>query len=214
MMLKEEQQTALPAQIKSSLVRIDKLVTRITRLITEMLDLSRIEAERLDLENAEININDLVNEPIEDIMQSNTTHPIEILADFNCTVYGDKNRLEQVIINLVTNAIKYSSEASKIEINIYEAQNNQVAVSVKDYGIGIDKKDQEKIFERFYRVEGAVEQTYTGFGIGLFIVKAIIERHNGSISIQSEKGKGATFTFLLPVYKIINHSAEKDKNKR
>ena len=206
MMLKGEQETALPAQIKSSLLRIEKLVTRITRLITEMLDLSRIEAERLDLQNEEININTLVNEAVEDIRHSNTSHSIQILTDFNCTVYGDKNRLEQVIINLVTNAIKYSSEEYKIEIKIYKEQNNQVAVSIKDKGIGIDKKDHEKIFERFYRVEGAIEQTYTGFGIGLFIVKAIIERHSGSILVESEKGKGATFTFLLPVYKIINHT--------
>ena len=209
MMLKGEQETALPAQIKSSLLRIEKLVTRITRLITEMLDLSRIEAERLDLQNEEININTLVNEAVEDIRHSNTSHSIQILTDFNCTVYGDKNRLEQVIINLVTNAIKYSSEEYKIEIKIYKEQNNQVAVSIKDNGIGIDKKDHEKIFERFYRVEGAIEQTYTGFGIGLFIVKAIIERHSGSILVESEKGKGATFTFLLPVYKIINHTTAK-----
>jgi signal transduction histidine kinase len=72
-------------------------------------------------------------------------------------------------------------------------------VSVKDQGIGIDKKEHQKIFERFYRAEGKIEKTFSGFGIGLFIAKAIIERHNGFITIESEKGKGSVFTFTLPV---------------
>jgi len=74
-----------------------------------------------------------------------------------------------------------------------------IPVSIRDYGIGIDKKEHKNIFERFYRVEGKVEKTYAGFGIGLFIANEIIERHNSSIMIESEKGKGSVFSFSLDV---------------
>jgi two-component system CheB/CheR fusion protein len=84
-----------------------------------------------------------------------------------------------------------------VEVWIRQSEKNRVSVSVKDFGIGIDKKDHEKIFERFYRAGGKEEQTFPGFGIGLFIAKEIIERHGGSISLTSEKGKGSVFTFTL-----------------
>jgi signal transduction histidine kinase len=96
-------------------------------------------------------------------------------------------------------AIKYSPSSDKIDVTIHRPRKNNVSVSVKDYGIGVDKENQDKIFERFYRAEGESEQTYPGFGIGLFIAKEIIQRHNGSISLTSEKGKGSVFTFTLPV---------------
>ena len=199
MMMEEEQEMQYPLQIKNSLARIDKLVLRLTRLITEMLDLNRIEAGRLELQNGLFNLNELVMEAVEDIRYTNPKHPITIHHDFGCTIYGDRGRIEQVIINLLANAIKYSANNSKIEIRIYAVEKNQVAVSVKDYGIGIDKKEHQNIFERFYRVEGKVEQTYPGFGIGLFIANEIIERHSSTITIESEKGKGSIFTFILPV---------------
>ncbi len=199
MMLDGEKNIQLPPQLSPSLLRIDKLLTKLTRLITEMLDLSRIEAERLELQTEIININTLVEEAIEDIRHSHTHHLIEISHEFICGVPGDKNRLEQVIINLVTNAIKYSADGNKIQVKIHRQCDNQVAVSVQDYGIGIEKKDQEKIFERFYRVEGKTQQAPAGFGIGLFLVKTIVERHGGALYVESEIGQGATFTFQLPV---------------
>jgi signal transduction histidine kinase len=94
-------------------------------------------------------------------------------------------------------------DADNIEVNV--AGNKQWAIiKVRDYGIGIDKKDQSRIFERFYRVEGKSEQTYPGFGIGLFIAAEIIQRHNGAISVESEKGKGAVFTITLPLKNKID----------
>jgi signal transduction histidine kinase len=103
------------------------------------------------------------------------------------------------MLNLLTNAVKYSPKTNSIEVNIYKPSQNIISISIKDQGIGIDKKDHEKIFERFYRVEGKTEQTYPGFGIGLFIASEIINRHNGTISVESEKSKGSTFTFTLPI---------------
>ena len=197
-----------PLQVKKSLTRIDSQVIKLTRLIAEMLDLSRIEADRLELQKELFSINDLVTETIEDIRYTNSKHTIEIYQDTDYTVNGDKGRIEQVIINLVANAIKYSAENTTIEVRIKPAcmtgpdggvNKNLVAVSVKDYGIGIDTTEHQKIFERFYRVEGKSEQTYPGFGIGLFIANEIIERHKGFITIESKKGKGSVFTFTLPL---------------
>jgi signal transduction histidine kinase len=99
----------------------------------------------------------------------------------------------------LTNAIKYSPKTHSIEVDVQQPSQNIISISVRDQGIGIDKKDHEKIFERFYRVEGKTEQTYPGFGIGLFIASEIINRHNGTISVESEKSKGSTFTFTLPI---------------
>jgi signal transduction histidine kinase len=97
----------------------------------------------------------------------------------------------------LTNAIKYSPDSDSIEVFV-ENNHESTIIKVKDYGIGIDKKDYNRIFERFYRAEGKSEQTFPGFGIGLFIACEIVQRHNGSITVQSEKGKGSVFTVSIP----------------
>ncbi len=198
-MLKEEHEAALaPLPIKSSLIRVDKLVSRLNRLIDEMLDMSRLESGRLELNKSLFNPNELLTDVIKDIQFTHREQVIHLAHEFNCTINGDKDRIEQVIINLVNNAMKYSENGESIDIRIYEAPNKHIAISVKDQGIGIDKKEQQKIFERFYRVGGTSEHTYPGFGIGLFIANEIVKRHNGFITIKSEKGKGSIFTFTIP----------------
>ncbi len=108
----------------------------------------------------------------------------------------------------MANAIKYSPKQSQIEIHIQKAEDHRVAVRVKDSGIGIEQKEHQKIFERFYRVDGKSEQTFPGFGIGLFIANEIVQRrHDGLIKIESAKGEGSAFTFILPM------STEKLNNK-
>ena len=209
-MLQDEQEALLASlPVKTFLVRIDKLVLRLSKLITELLDLSRIEAGRLELKNELFNLNDLMNDAVEDIRFTNPKHGIKIYQDFNCTINGDRGRIEQAAINVITNAIKYSVNNDSIILRIYKADNNYVAVSVQDFGIGIDKKDHEKIFERFYRVGGKSEETYPGFGIGLFIVKEILSQHHGFITVESEKGKGTVFTFTLPF--VTQNKAEEIK---
>jgi PAS domain S-box-containing protein len=195
----EEEKTISPLLIKSSLISIDKQVTRLTRLMSELLDLSKIETGMLVLHKEMFNLNELVIETVQDILYTNSKHSINVFHDFACHVFGDKDRIGQVLINFLTNAIKYSPNSDKVEVWIRQLKEDHVSVSVKDHGIGIDKKYHEKIFERFYRAEGKEEQTYPGFGIGLFIAKEIIQRHDGSIRLVSEKGKGSVFTFNLPV---------------
>ncbi len=185
--------------LKPSLLRIDSQIVRLSKLINELLDVSRIQESKLEFNIEHFNLNELVNDTIQDIRYSNSGYVININQDNEFYVNADKDRIGQVLINFIANAIKYSPGKNVVDIFISETDDKQVAVSVKDYGIGIDKKDQKKIFDRFYRVDGNNEKTYQGFGIGLFIVNDIILRHNGSIQVESEKGIGSVFTFKLPL---------------
>ncbi|HEY2720917.1 MAG TPA: ATP-binding protein [Chitinophagaceae bacterium] len=184
--------------IWNSLTTIDRQIIKLNRLMSELLDLSRIDSDRLELSMQNFELDDLVEETIKDVQQT-TKHSIIIKDHSRCIIFGDKDRIAQVLLNMLTNAIKYSPKNNSIEVSIYQPFQDSVAVSVTDHGIGIDKKDQERIFERFYRVEGKSELTYPGFGIGLFIASEIIHRHHGNIFVESEKNKGSTFTFTLPI---------------
>jgi len=185
--------------IKPYLNRIESQVERLIRLLTEMLDMSKIEQNELELKNERFNLNDHVEEVIEDITYSHKDIQIELNHEFNCEVVADRNRIGQVIINLVTNAVKYSPNTKHIQIRIYEYKAKFVGITIKDFGIGIAPKEQNKIFKRFYRVSGNKDDTYDGFGIGLYLSKEIIKRHHGKIYVNSEIGKGSEFTFVLPL---------------
>lgn len=186
------------AIVKSSLETIAKQVTKLTRLVSELLDLSKIETGKLELHCDEFNLEELVEETVRDIRYTTSKHALIVESRFEGKIYGDKDRLSQVLTNVLNNAIKYSPASDRVEIFI-EGNEDSAIISIKDYGIGIDKKDHRKIFERFYRVEGKTEQTYPGFGIGLFITGEIVSRHKGTISVQSEKGKGSVFIIQLPI---------------
>jgi PAS domain S-box-containing protein len=190
-----------PLLVRSSLISVDKQITRLTRLISELLDLTKIETGTLELKKEKFSLNELAIETVEDILYTNTKHQINLYHDFQSYVFADKDRIGQVMINFLTNAIKYSPDNNKIEVYIRQVTNGQVAFTVKDHGIGIDKEEQGKIFERFYRAKGKEEQTYPGFGIGLFIANEFVQKHGGQVSVESEKGKGSVFTFTLPIFK-------------
>ncbi len=195
----EEGMKAKSLPLKPSLQRIDHQINRLTRVISEMLDLSRIEENKMELQKQVFWINELVDETVQDIRYTNTQHQIEVIHEFKCKIFADKDRIGQVLINFITNAIKYSPESKDIMIRIQKHKNNQVSVGVKDQGIGIDKKNHKNIFKRFYRIGGKSEETYSGFGIGLYLAREIVERHNGSITVKSKKGKGSDFCFILSV---------------
>lgn len=197
---KEKGEKPLPSLlVRSSLISVDKQIARLTRLISELLDLTKIETGTLELKKEKFSLNELAIETIEDILYTNTKHRINLFHDFHGHVFADKDRIGQVMINFLTNAIKYSPNSEKIDVTIRRTPNNEIAFSVKDYGIGIDKEEQKKIFERFYRAQGKDEQTYPGFGIGLFIANEFVHKHGGRLTVESEKGKGSEFTFTLPI---------------
>ena len=198
LVIENEKQIKYPEPLTNSLQRINNLVDRLTRLISEMLDLSRLDSGRMEFHEENFCLFTLIKEVVTDIQNTNPKHAIKIMEGYPCKINADKNQLEQLMVNLLSNAIKYSKDGSEILVTMKPEADNKVLVSIADEGIGIAGKDQEKIFERFYRVSGKNERTYPGFGIGLFICKEIVERHGGTISLQSTLHKGSVFTFTLP----------------
>ncbi len=185
-------------KIARGLERVDRLVVQLTSLISDMLDLTRIETGRLDLNKKPVDLNALVAEVVGDFQMTSPDRDITIDQTTELIAEIDRDKIAQVLINLVSNAIKYSPAESPVKISISK-KDDHINVSVTDQGIGINEKDHEKIFERFYRVEGRDEQQFSGFGIGLYLAQSNIERHGGKLTIESQPQKGSTFTFTLPL---------------
>ena len=133
-----------------------------------------------------------------EISALNSGHLIDFDLPEDIIVKADQEKIEEVISNFLSNAMKYSHKGSKISI-VCKKLNGSIQVSVIDEGIGINVKDHEKLFHRFYRVENEKMKNITGFGIGLYLSSEIIQRHKGKIWVESEEGKGSTFYFSLPL---------------
>ncbi len=173
-----------------------KQLERINALISELLDISKIEAGKLSFHFETFDLAELVLDVVETFHFSSQTHTIFVnntRGDF--TVEADRQRMEQVFINLITNAIKYSPEANNVHV-LLESSPLEVSVQVKDEGVGLSRDQQERIFTRFYQVEGTSKMA--GLGLGLYLSKEIVERHHGHIGVTSEIGKGSTFYFSIP----------------
>ena len=184
----------------NSLNTIENQVNNLSVLIGDLLDISRMENGYLLLNKHKFSLVELVTESIEDIKASEQSHEInfEMKHFADIEVFADKERLKQVLTNLLTNAIKYSPKANSVNVELW-VEDGQGIVSVEDFGIGMEASELGKIFERFYRVSGDDEKTFPGFGIGLYIVKDIIQRLDGKIWVESEKNQGSKFYFSLPV---------------
>jgi two-component system sensor histidine kinase/response regulator len=178
-------------------------LTRLSKLIKDILDLSRIEAGRIRLVFEPMNINDIVKEAI--IMQESfaTNKNIEIrtkLADLPHIV-GDAERIGQAIGNLLNNAIKFSKKSGKVIIETKRLDlegHENVQFSITDYGTGISKADQEKLFKPFSQINTSMSREQAGTGLGLAIVRGIIQAHSGKVWVESELGKGSIFHFAIP----------------
>lgn len=163
-----------------------------------VLDLSRLEYDRLQLRKEKLSINELIDETVQDISYSDLKHQVKVIRNFHCKGIADKDRLGQVLINFITNALKFSHEDKKVKVTVSQAHNEQVALCIRDNGIGIIERDLEKIFQRFYRTPRTEEDTYSNFGIGLFLAREIVECHEGKVEVESILEKDSVFTFYLP----------------
>jgi len=143
-------------------------------------------------------MDELVREIVEQIQPTTESHRITINGSIKREIEGDRDRLGQVLINLLTNAIKYSPKSDSINIYLSE-ENGKILVGIEDYGIGISTEQQEKIFDRFYQVPDRDQKTYPGLGIGLYISDQIMRRHSGKIEVTSTKGKRSLFQMVLPI---------------
>jgi PAS domain S-box-containing protein len=180
------------------LSKMDKQVDKLTNLIVDLLDTTKIENGQLKFNLEVFDFNNLVKEIAEEMRRTTITHEIIVEESDNANINGDRNRIGQVITNFISNAIKYSPDKSKIIITTTVEEQN-VKLCVKDFGIGIASEKQSNIFDRFFRVTGDGQETFPGLGLGLFISKEIIKRHNGKIYVESAEGEGSKFCFLLPV---------------
>lgn len=174
-------------------------VTRLNELINELLDVSKIQNGKLNYTITTFDFNEMIENTVENMQHASPRHIIKKTGSTMQKVSGDKDRLQQVIINFLSNAIKYSPDAGTVLIHT-EQQNGEIKVSVTDNGIGISARNLEKVFEKYYRIEEQAIQ-FQGLGIGLFISYEIIQRHHGKIWAESELGKGSTFNFSLPLNK-------------
>ncbi len=186
---------------KQALVYLDKMdrqLNRLNTLISELLDISRMQSGKLVFQHEAFDLSALVKETVEDLQQTTQTHHLYLEEVMPAQVVGDRDRIGQVLINLITNAIKYSPQADKVIMRV-TIDANQAVISVQDFGIGIAQQHHDKIFERFYQVTDPEDRTYPGLGIGLYICSEIMKRHGGRLWVQSSKGKGATFYMSLPL---------------
>ena len=181
--------------IEKSLTQIKKM----TSMIDGFMSVSRLENSKIIIEPSTFKIFDLISEVKEDFISTINSHPITFSnEDDGKQITADRNRIEQVIKNLIGNAVKYSPRGTAIECT-YVVSDQKVTFSIKDNGAGIADEDQNKIFERYYRVENNISKTTAGFGIGLYFCSEIIKLHKGSIWVESEVGMGSNFCFSLPI---------------
>jgi signal transduction histidine kinase len=175
---------------------IERNSNKINYLINDLNDIAMIEQGKLKYNKEEFSFYSLVKEIITDHKSYSGTHKIILKGSSTKTIYGDRYRIGEVISNLITNAIKYSPDARKIDIQLKD-EIKGVELSIKDYGIGISQKDQKKLFDRFYR--GTAEKTgIHGLGMGLYISGKIVNKHKGKIRVKSIIGKGTTFSLFIP----------------
>lgn len=179
---------------------IEEESDRLTELIESLLTASKLQSEGgMRLYQGEVRLDLLAERAVERFKQQTARHKFKLAFPKHFpAVFADEGKLRQVLDNLLSNAIKYSPDGGQIEVGgrvIDEA----VAVFVRDQGVGLSDIEQERVFERFYRVDGALSRRTTGTGLGLYLSRAIVEAHGGSISVVSQPGKGAVFTFTLPL---------------
>ncbi len=185
-------------QILHYLSRMDFQLYKLTKIINDLLDISKMQAGQLSFQKEPFEFDSLIQETVEDLQAATLSHHFLIEGKTGKQILGDKDRLEQVFINLLTNAVKYSPQADKVLVSLLCTQEEAI-VGVKDFGIGIDESYHHKIFERFYQVTDPEEKTYPGLGMGLYISKEIVDRHHGRMWVESRKGEGATFFVALPL---------------
>jgi len=180
--------------------KLNNQIDRMAHLIVDLLDTTKIVKGQLTLKLQNIDINDLINEQVEEIKRISNNHQFIVNLDKPGNIIADRERMAQVLTNLLSNAVKYSAPESKITITTRNTK-NAIMVSVQDNGIGIPENMIDNVFNRFFRVSNPKIQTYPGLGLGLYISAQIIERHGGTISVESKEGEGSTFYFTLPANK-------------
>ena len=186
---------------------IDRGADRIDDVVTNLLDISQLHLGRLTLRHERVGLAELVGRAIDRKALGQKKHRIRLISAEPANVEGDPERLEEVILTLLDNAIRYSPKGGEINVALsvqargegHEVGGREATVSVRDWGVGIPKTKQRRVFERFYRAHTGSPHDYGGMGVGLYIANEIVGRHDGRMWFESEEGRGSTFSFSLPV---------------
>ncbi|MDQ3101084.1 MAG: HAMP domain-containing histidine kinase [Bacteroidota bacterium] len=173
-------------------------VDRLTRLVSDLLEVSKIQKGEIEFENEQVDVDLLVHEMIAEAENRHPSHAFTVTGSSKCMVKGDRARLGQAIAELLNNAVKFSPDSNLIEVNV-ACRSGEVEIIVRDHGIGMQPSDQSHIFERYYRVLKDPARPFPGLGVGLYIVSEIIRHHEGHIAVSSIAGEGSSFTLSLPI---------------
>ena len=185
--------------VSNILDKAKKQVGKMISMIEGFLNVSRLEAGKIQIQPTRFDMAELIKEIEEDNELDTRSRKLLFSPVQTTWVDADRDKIELVITNLISNAIKYSPMHSTVQITCLTKEDKKVEVSVRDEGMGVQPEDQAHLFDRFYRVENQQTASIAGFGIGLYICKEIIERHKGKIWVESEPGRGSTFSFCLPL---------------
>jgi signal transduction histidine kinase len=183
-----------------SLNIIQSQTEHLERLVNDLLDLSQVQWGQLNLNYESFYLADVLSESVHSVQASAELHTITMDIQVEDTlITADKVRIGQVIGNILDNAVKYSPNGGRVDVRLEEEKNSDFLISIIDQGIGVSPQQFDHIFERFYRVHNMASQQYSGIGLGLYVAKAIVDRHGGRIWLTSNPGMGTTFHFTVPV---------------
>jgi signal transduction histidine kinase len=180
------------------LEKINGQMQRLTSLLNSFANVYKAQTGILELTKYRFDFNKVVHDVVESFQYMSSSHNLIVVGNLSRQIYGDRERIYEVLVNLIMNAIKYSPNADKVIINMNESP-DEITISVQDFGVGIAHEEQQKVFERFFRVKGKMKYKIEGLGLGLYLAASIIKGHKGKLWVESTEGKGSTFFFSLPV---------------
>jgi len=186
------------SQLLQFAARIDAQSNKLTTLIDDLLDVTRIEGETFQFDEDFFAFDDLIGEVMEEVQIVSKTPELRREGRANSCIWGDRKRIGQVVTNFLTNALKYAYDTEVILVKT-RADAETLTFCVQDFGSGIPKEQQARVFEPYYRIEGEKQKNIAGLGLGLFISAEIIRGQHGQIWVESQEGQGSTFCFTLPV---------------
>ncbi len=190
----------VPEEVKLRLEKVNKHSDELTNIVNDLLDISRIESGRVVMNQQTVDLSKLVASVADLLNVQFKAKDITFQADIPTeatTIWADESQIRRVFINIIGNAIKFTQQRGKITVQSAKAD-KYVRIDIRDTGCGIPPEAQEKVFEEFYRVDNAINETAKGTGLGLALVKHIVEAHGGRIWVESSTGRGTTFSFTLP----------------
>jgi len=196
--LKRELSKLEDPKISQMFDRMDKQLNKLTGIIYDLLDVTHMEGGKVRYNHTEFSFNELLDEVVGEIQVGVNTHSIRTIKQGQDRINADRERISQVLVNLITNAIKYSPKAGEIIIRTYPSE-TVLLCGIQDFGFGISDEMKTRLFEKFYRINNTQHSTVSGLGLGLYITREILKRQNGRIWVNSKLGEGSEFIFELPL---------------